>query len=473
MDKKEKIVVKAATWYTISNIMLRGISLFTAPIFTRLLTTAEYGMTSNFTSWFNIIFCISGLGFGTSIVRGKIEFKEDYKKYVSSIQFFGILFVAAIVAIMLPTMSFWSELMSMDKYLILIMLVYLLFFPTIGYMQTNYRFEYKYKENIFISVFNAIGNVICSIGLILMYSEYRVLGRILGMVIPVFMMGIVYMIKIFSEGRCFYNLKYWKYALQIGIPMIPHSLAMIVLGQIDRVMIMKSCGESDAGVYSFGYSYGILTSVITNALNDAIMPMIFEYIEENNKEKLNTLIKKTCNLVTILVIGVIAVGPEMLKLLGTSDYYSARWIIYPVVIGTMFQFFYQNVTRIEVYYKKTYIIAIGSVGAALVNLLLNAIFIPKYGFIAAGYTTTIGYFVLFIYHCIAARCVAGKILMENKIWLQSSVSSIFLGAILVLYYDEWMIRYAIIVIFLVVVLVLYRKDIYSIWFKLRRKNVSE
>ena len=76
--RNNSVVVKAATWYTISNILLRGISLFTAPIFTRLLTTSDYGIASNFTSWTSIVLCISGLGFGTSIVRGKMEFKGEY-----------------------------------------------------------------------------------------------------------------------------------------------------------------------------------------------------------------------------------------------------------------------------------------------------------------------------------------------------------------------------------------------------------
>lgn len=468
--KKDVVVVKAATWYTISNIILRGISVFTAPIFTRLLTTSEYGIASNFTSWTSIVFCVSGLGLGTSIVRGKIEFKEDYKKYVSAIQFLGMITTIVMIAVMLPTLSFWTGLMELDKKLIIVMLIYLLVYPAVGFMQTNYRFDYRYKENIWISIFNAVGNVICSIGLILMYGEHRAFGRIIGTIIPVFILGLIFSTKIYTEGRCFYNKKYWKYAIKIGLPMIPHSLAMIVLGQIDRTMILKYCGSSDAGIYSFGYSYGILISVVTNALNDAIQPMIFEYIESKDKQRLNGLVQKTCSIISIMLVGVIAVGPEMLKILGTADYYSGRWIIYPVVIGTMFQFFYQCVACIEIFYKKTVVIAVGSVGAAIVNIVLNALFIPKYGFIAAGYTTLAGYLLLFLYHCIAARCVAGKKYIGNRVWLQASIFPVIYGAVMLYTYDEVIIRYLLFAVFMIVMFLKFKDEIDNLFRMVLRKR---
>lgn len=36
--------------------------------------------------------------------------------------------------------------------------------------------------------------------------------------------------------------------------------------------------------------------------------------------------------------------------------------------------------------------------AAVINVTLNALFIPKFGYITAGYTTLIGYLFLFIFH---------------------------------------------------------------------------
>ena len=470
--KVESKVVKAATWYSISNILLRGISIFTAPIFTRLLSTSDYGIASNFVSWVSIVSCITGLGLGTSVIRGKIEFKEDFKKYLSSVQFLGIIATLFVIIIMVPSLSFWSNLMELDKWLIVGMLLYLLVFPSVSYTQIAYRFEYRYKENIIITIINTLGNVACSIGLILMFGSQRYVGRIIGTILPIFLMGIVFCFKIHQEGRCFFVQKYWKYALNISLPMIPHALSMIILGQIDRAMILKYCGSSDAGIYSFGYSYGILLAVVTNAINDAIQPMTYEYINQDNYKKVNDLFQKVMNLVVFLVILVIAVGPEALMILGTREYYDGRWIVFPVVLGTMFQFFYQNVACVEIYHKKTKLIAIGSVGAALVNFVLNMVFIPKVGYLAAGYTTMISYFLLFLYHYLCAQWVAGKKIFHTKSFVLNSMTAIVFSTILFGLYDIWYIRYIMLSVVMIWAIMKNKNDLLYFWRLLKKRNIA-
>lgn len=424
---KNRKVIKAATWYTISNMLLRAVSLITAPIFTRMLSTADYGIASNFTTWTSIIYCVTGLGLSTGIIRGKIEFKEDFKKYLSAVQTMGFLFALVILIISIPLLDVLSEFMVIDKLLIVAMLIYLLFYPSVGYAQINYRFEYRYRENILISILNTVGTVFCSIGLILMWTQQRYIGRILGTIIPMFVMGIIFFIKISIEGHCFIDLKYWMYALKISLPMIPHGLAMIVLGQIDRAMIMKICGESEAGIYSFGYSYGILLSMVTNAVNDAIQPMIYGQLEKKDDTAVNRLVVQMITLSIVLAKAVMVVGPEALRILGPVEYFDARWTICPVVIGTLFQFVYQNFSLVEVYYKKTITMAIGSILAAIINISLNMIFITKYGYLAAAYTTLASYAFLMIFHYVGAWKVAGRKIFQIRIVLSTTVLSLAIG----------------------------------------------
>ena len=76
-----------------------------------------------------------------------------------------------------------------------------------------------------------------------MFDDQRYLGRVIGLILPMFLIGIYYYFKTLKEVRFFNIKKYWSYALKISLPMIPHSLAMIVLTQIDRLMINKFYGK--------------------------------------------------------------------------------------------------------------------------------------------------------------------------------------------------------------------------------------
>ena len=447
MEDNNAKVAKSTLWYTISNILLRGVSVFTAPIFTRLLSTADYVIASNFTSWASIVLCFTGLSLSTAVLRGKLEFEEKYKEYLSAVQGLGLIWALLCGTIIFYTLDFWSDIMKLDKVCILVMLIYLIVYPSLTYAQIDFRFDYKYKENVAISIINTIGTVVCSIALILFWTNQRYLGRIVGTVIPTIIMGTYFAVKIFKQGRKIFDVAYWSYALKISLPMIPHSVAMIILGQIDRVMIIQYCGESEAGIYSFGYSYAILISVITNAINDAVQPQMYEMLKVKEEKKVALLSYKLILMGVMISTFLIGVGPEALKILGTADYFDARWVIFPVVVGTLMQYIYQFFGVIEIYCKKTIYMAIGSCGAAIANYVLNMMFIPKWGYVAAAYTTLISYMLLMLFHFFMAR-----VAYKSKVYSFIPIVAITILTIIVgylinyLYRFHWLIRYGVLII---------------------------
>lgn len=471
MEENNSRVAKATLWYTVSNILLRGGSLFTAPIFTRLLSTMDYGIASNFISWQNILICFTGLSLSTAVLRGKIEFKEKYKEYLSAVQSLGMIWCLIWCLIMVCTLDFWSGFMSLDKMCIIVMMLYLLFSPSLSYEQIDLRFDYKYKENVLISVFNTIGIVGFSVGMILLWSEQRYLGRIVGMVLPAILFGVWFSIRIYLKGRKFADLSYWKYALKLSLPMIPHGFAMIVLGQIDRIMILRYEGESAAGIYSFGYSYGVLLSVVTNAVNDAVQPQMYAMLEERKEKELADLSYRLMMLGGMLSVLIIGVGPEALMLLGTADYFDARRVIAPVVLGTMMQYMYQFYGVVEVYSRKTAYMAVGSCMAAVVNYILNWVFIPVSGWIAAAYTTLISYGLLMLFHFFMARVAYKKIVYRLMPILKINVLILLAGMLLNSLYDRhFLIRYGLLIGIVGVMGYFLRYEIKMIFTKVLKKE---
>ena len=72
-------VIKAGTWYTISNFLIKGISFVTLPIFARLLTKDELGQFSNITAWFNILAIITTFELYSSVSIARFDFKNELK----------------------------------------------------------------------------------------------------------------------------------------------------------------------------------------------------------------------------------------------------------------------------------------------------------------------------------------------------------------------------------------------------------
>ncbi|TDE51299.1 lipopolysaccharide biosynthesis protein [Flavobacterium sp. GT3P67] len=460
IENLNKTAFKSGSSYMLSNILISASSIITAPLFTRLLTTADYGIASNFAAWLNIGLVIIGLGLPYSIGNAKTDFPEQLNKYLASIQTLGSIVAVIVLMIVFIFKSQVSSLMGLDQDLVLVIFCYLLFFPSVTYAQEMYKFILKYKQNIYISIFGTLGAILsCLILILYVFNEQRFYGRVLGLIVPMFIMGVFFYIKIIRNGWSSDIRKYWKYALKISLPMIPHALAMVVLTQIDRIMIIKLCGNSDAGLYSFGYSYAILLTIFSNAVLQAYQPWLYINYKNNTLEP----IRKTNNLIALgmclLTIIIITIAPEVMMILGAKNFWEAKWVVMPIAIGTLYQYMYNTYTGLELYHKKTIIIAIGTIFAAILNYFLNSMFIPIFGYIAAAYATFFSYFALALFHLFAHKKVTKKKVYDDKfIWLIAIVTTLICFLIIKLY-DFILIRYLVLILFIMGVGYLQRKNV--------------
>ncbi len=458
-------VLKSGIWYTVSSIAIRAVAIITSPIYTSMLTTKNYGRANTFNSYVEVINIITCLCIVYSIGRAKIDFKEKFDEYMSALQ--GLSSSFAFCVLILATI-FREQISGIIKYevpLVMALFVYLVIYPSVQYMQEKCRFEYKYRENIAISLITCIGTVVLSITLMYFFNDKRYIGKILGTILPTFLMGIGFYINILRKGKVFYNREYWGYALKIGLPMIPHALALVVLAQIDRIMIQNICSDADAGLYIYGYSIATLLAIFTNAIGQAWLPWLNEQLASGNRDRIKTLQKKLVLLGCFLSLGFITVAPEALMVLAprAKDYWVAKWVIPPVALGTLAQYFYTNYVNIELFHKRTPIIAASSVMAAIANAIMNALMIPRYGYVAAAYTTLVSYLLLMLFHYIAVTYVIKERVYSNAYMFIAMAVCMAAGIAMCYFYrdgtDMIIKRYAVAVVTLTVFAIINRKDL--------------
>ncbi len=458
-------VIKSGLWYTVANISIRAVAIITTPIYTSMLTTEDYGAANTFNSWIDLINIITCLCIVYSIGRAKLDYKDRFDEYMSALQGLSSSFAFVVLIFAVILREWLSSFMGYEVPLIIALFSYLCVSPSVEYMLQKCRYEYKYKENILISIITCIGTVACSITLILVFNDKRYVGKILGTLIPTFLMGIVFYIRLLSKGKRFYVKEYWTYALRIGLPMIPHAFALSILSQVDRIMIRDICGSSDNGLYVFGYGFAVLLFIFTNAIGQAWLPWFNEELDSGRRERIRGIQKKLVLLGCFLTIGFITIAPEALMILSprSSAYWIARYVVPPVALGTLAQYFYTNYVNVELFYKKTPIIAASSCIAAALNYILNFIFIPRYGYLAASYTTLFSYFVLMILHYLAVRFYIGEKVYDSRFMFLAMIACTGIGLSLLALYGEplkiRLIRYAYAAVILSVFAFANRNDI--------------
>ena len=469
-DDKEKgsKVVKSSIWYTIANVSIRAVAIITTPIYTGMLTTADYGRANTFNSWIDVFNVFACLCVVYSIGRAKLDFPDRFDEYMSSLQglsssFGFILLVLAFI--FRESLSGWIHY---EVPLAVGLFAYLCVAPSVEYMMQKCRYEYRYKENILISVITCVGQVALSILLMLLFNDRRYIGKILGVMLPTAIMGIVFYIRFIVKGKVFYNREYWTYALKIGLPMIPHALALILLAQMDRIMIKGICGDGDAGLYIFGYSFATLLMIFTNAIGQAYLPWFNETLFDGERDRIRQIQKKLVLLGCFLSFGFIAVSPEALMILSISNnsYWIAKYVVPPIVLGTLAQYFYTNYVNVEIFCKKTSIIAMGSCLAALINYILNYAFIPRFGYIASAYTTFASYIVLMLMHYIMVRFVLKEQVYDDLYMFAAMLVMTLIGITYLFLYGDGigmiMLRYAVTILTVVIFAIAKRRDIITL-----------
>ena len=468
--------VKAGAWYTVSSISLRAIALITTPIFTRLMSTADYGITNTFTAWASLftVFCTLNLSF--SIGRAKQDFPGKLNQYIGAMESLSLLFTMIVGAAAMAFIRPVAHLLEMPEYLVAILFVYVLTHPIITMNQSRFRFQYRYKENVAISVYTGTVTILLSLLLIRLMPEHKGMGKILGTVIPGVALACFLLFGQIRRKELRWNIAYWKYGLVISLPLIIHTLSLNILTQSDRLVIGKFWGQEKVGIYSIAYVYAMMINIVLDSINQAWNPWFHDNYFVGNYAEIKKNVKPLVVLGIMLGIGCIAIAPEAIWVLGGDKYLEGIWIVPSVTLGVVCQYIYSHYVIIEMHLKKTIYVSIGTVVAAILNVSLNYIFVPIYGYIAAGYTTLASYLVLFILHYLITRYFLNVKLYKDSFMFGAIIVTAVFASIMMLLYSRTpaviAVRYVILTVLCLLWVFFNRTLIMGfVQSKLRRKKV--
>lgn len=460
-DIKESgnIAFKAGVWYIISSILVKMISIITTPIFTRMLSTDEYGTVATFSSWYSMFLVIYGLNLWTSIGRAKIDFPDKLDEYIGSVQLLSLLFSLIISGVICVFITPLSAFFDLSRFGTILLLLYLIASPTINFMQSGFRYKYKYKENIFLAWYIAVSTVLLSLLLIFGVAGNRAELRMIGLVVPSVAAFLFFTVKSLKHGYLKVKFGYWKYGLSISLPMILHSISLNILGQSDRVVISKFCGPTPVAYYSLVRNFALLILVVTDAMNQAWQPWFHDSYHAGKTEGIKKNAKQLVLFVCYIGLACIAVGPEVIYILGGEQYAQAVGCLPPMVLGVVCQCVYTHYINIELHHKKTKYASFGTVVAAALNLVLNLIFVPIFGYVAAAYTTFVSYYVLLILHCFITRRKLNVHLYDDRFMITSMLVTAIVALFVSATYEHVLLRCFVILIGFVSFLWIFRSYI--------------
>ncbi|WP_185966707.1 oligosaccharide flippase family protein [Clostridium sp. HBUAS56017] len=461
INYKGDSLLVSASWYTVGTFLLRGISFFTIPLYTKVLgmNTSDYGINSVYLTYLAVATAIVGLGINSTLGVAKITFEKDFDAYISSVLFLSTLSFLSILVGTIFIKDSLSNFTQLAAFLLILMVVQSFFDFITSFYTNKLVFEKKYKQYLLISIISTLLNIIASIVIISMFERNKYIGKILAGVISSLGVGIFLYMKMIIKTKFKINIEYWKFCIPIALPIVLHSLSSMILSQADRVMLQKYTDDASVGVYGMAYNIGMIVSTIFLAINNAWIAWYYNALKDNLVEEIREKSKKYINVFTIFIGVYIFISPELMKLLASKDFWVGIDMIPIIILGHYFIFLYTFSVNYEFYMKKTRHIAIGTVVAAILNILLNCLFIPLIGGKGAALSTAISYGVLFLFHYIIVEVLLKHEQLPFKYYI--SLISIIVLVIIINYFilDSIFLRFGCALLVIVASLYKYKEAI--------------
>lgn len=371
------------------------------PLYTRLLSPADYGIMDIIVQTANLIVPIAFISISEAVIRyglDKNTKKSDVFTTGISTCFKGFL----VLLLFLPLLKLYP---TISDYIVLIY-IYVIsaclravcsqFTRGIGLVRL-YAFD-----GVLATLTIIIFNIIFMVGLKMGVTGY-VLSIILSNFISVLFLFISANLgKYLKFGQASKKLKREMYAY--SLPLIPTTIFWWVMNVSDRYIVNYFLGEDITGLYSAAYKLPTIITLVSSIFAQAWQLSAVNEYETDDKDRFYSKIFGFLQAVIFTAAsGIILLIKPLTIALVAKPYYPS-WDYTPILVyAVVFSCFATFLGSFYMASKKNSMSLITTMMGAGLNIVLNMLFIPKMGGEGAAFATLISYFVVFITRAIDTR----------------------------------------------------------------------
>lgn len=384
--------------YLTASIMTKGLSIISIPIMTRLLTPSDYGILAVFSVLVSILGIIFGFGIQGAVSRYYYEKVNDFGSFFSTNTLFVWIAGIMLSIVALLNATFISNLMNISSFLVILAICIALLSAPYSLISAYFQAT---KQSMLLSRISIVRTSLVlffTIFVTLRLKEDLYLGSVYVQTIFSFFFFLfsIYMVR--KIGDLNFHIKHLKYSLVFGLPIVLHLLSTFMMNSFDQIMINKMLGSHEAGLYTFAYKVAMLFQMVSMGLNQAWVPIFYEKMRDKKYEEIKITVEKLSYIVFGIALLIVLFAPLLIIILAPKSYAVALPLVPIIVGGFMFQFLYTTYAKYAFYTKKTLIFVVITITAGFVNIVLNYLLIPIYGYAAAAWTTLITYALFFLLH---------------------------------------------------------------------------
>lgn len=424
--------------YGSGDFLLRATAFLTMPIYTRIFNPEDYGIWSYIGTLLSLLVTIVGLGSTNVSNRFFFDAKQPHEKQQMVSTWFGFMAVwtTGIVVLLLPFAAYFSHWAFetptySNLFVISLLSVPITLINTLSGQLLRDQFRAKLS-----TVLNLVATLLIILVTLLLVVVFNLglLGLALGNLLAVL---IILPVRIWTARallRPLFSVALLRRMLIFGAPLVPMAIAYWIFNVSDTILLGKLSTFEQVGLYGVAAKLTLALTLVNSAFGQAWAPRAL-HLYANQPEEARLFFGQVLTYLLIgfglLGVGLIVFAPELLVILTAPAFYGATAAIPPLVFAAI-ALASTQITALSISLtQKTYYFTIFSAIAALINISLNFVFIPRWGMVAAGWTTAVAYvFLTVAYFFISQRLWAIVYDMRKTITVVALILGFGIGATL-------------------------------------------
>lgn len=390
MDKYHKLAMNSLI-FAIGNLGSRFIAIIMVPLYTRFMTTSEYGQVDLVTTAISLLLPIISLAIGQAVIRFAVAYSEsdDRKRIFSNavaLNILGTLLLGLVFLILQPFHLFHGLLAYFT-----ILLILQLFGDTISQFVRGIGRVRQYAINgILTTIITAGLNI-----LLIVHWQQGVDGYLVSMIVAAAISD--FYLFIVSRGFNLFSIRHLNKKLLgsmliYAVPLIPNSIMWWIINGSTRYFILFFVGAGANGLFAVANKIPSILSIATNIFSQAWQLSAFEEQDSSDKAGFYTSVFK--NYYTVLFIGasIILIITKPLIIYTVGQQFSSSWELVPfLLLASMYQSFSGFLGTTYTASLQTKGVFTTSILAAMVSFIANLVLLPIIGVYGAGIGTCLGF----------------------------------------------------------------------------------
>lgn len=397
LEHKEGDAAKAGIAFTVAVFLTKALSFITVPIFTRLMSKAEFGAFNTCTSWQLILLTICGLEGYATLSRARFDYDEDgLTGYQSSVLVLGAAIALVFIACLAFAPAAVEAAVGVEARYLWPIAGYLLFYPAFSMFQSWQMVRYRWRSQVILTTATTFASMALAVALVVLMPN-KLMGRFVGHYLPFTLVGAVLFFRYLRDGRGI-RISDLRYALPVCAPLMLAAASSHLLGSGNRIVVQHMADEVGVAYLSLAMMVANIVTVIVSAVYVTWSPWLMDCLYADDRDRARSSFTALAWIVCAIVVSCGLLAPELTAILGGAGYAEAIPLIPSCATVCLLSFIATQYLLVETYHKDVWGGAAATFGAAVIHVLVCIAIMRFWGVAWVGFAGIVSQGLLIAVH---------------------------------------------------------------------------